>query len=76
MPHAADVAVIGGGPAGLHGAARLAAEGYSVQLFEEHDVLGEPVHCTGVLPREAFETFGIPRGSILNDLTTVRFHAL
>jgi geranylgeranyl reductase family protein len=66
--------VIGGGPAGLHAAARLAAEGVSVDLFEEHDTVGEPVHCTGVLAREAFERFGVPRGSILNDLTTVRFH--
>ena len=75
VPHAADVVVVGGGPAGLHAAARLAAEGYAVLLFEEHAVVGEPVHCTGVLAREAFETFGIPRASILNDLTTVHFHA-
>jgi geranylgeranyl reductase family protein len=66
--------VIGGGPAGLHAAARLAAEGIGVELFEEHDAVGEPVHCTGVLAREAFERFGVPRGSILNDLTTVRFY--
>jgi geranylgeranyl reductase family protein len=66
--------VIGGGPAGLHAAARLAAEGIGVELFEEHEAIGEPVHCTGVLAREAFERFGVPRGSILNDLTTVHFH--
>lgn len=74
MPYAADVVVIGGGPAGLYAAARLAGAGVTVELFEEHDAVGEPVHCTGVLAREAFERFGIPRGSILNDLTTVRFH--
>ena len=66
--------VIGGGPAGLHAAARLAAEGIAVELFEEHDSVGEPVHCTGVLAREAFDRFGVARGSILNDLTTVCFH--
>lgn len=74
MPNAADVVVIGGGPAGLHAATRLAATGIAVELFEEHSVVGEPVHCTGVLAREAFERFGVPRGSILNDLSTVRFH--
>ena len=66
--------VVGGGPAGLHAAARLAAEGIAVELFEEHDSVGEPVHCTGVLAREAFDRFGVARGSILNDLTTVCFH--
>ena len=75
MTCAADVVVVGGGPAGLHAAARLASEGFAVQLIEEHSAIGQPVHCTGVLAREAFETFGVPRGSILNDLTTVRFHA-
>jgi geranylgeranyl reductase family protein len=72
---AADVLVIGGGPAGLHAAARLAAAGFDVRLLEEHASIGQPAHCTGVLAREAFERFGVPRGSILNELTKVRFHA-
>ena len=75
MPSAADVVVIGGGPAGLHAAARLAAGGVGVELFEEHATVGEPVHCTGVLAREAFERFGVPEASILNHLATVRFHS-
>jgi digeranylgeranylglycerophospholipid reductase len=75
VPYAADVVVIGGGPAGLHAAARLAAGGAAVELFEEHQTIGEPVHCTGVLAREAFERFGIPATSILNQLATVRFHS-
>jgi geranylgeranyl reductase family protein len=74
VPSAADVVVIGGWPAGLHAAARLAARGLAVELFEEHLSVGEPVHCTGVLAREAFERFGVPPASILNDLSTVRFH--
>jgi geranylgeranyl reductase family protein len=68
-----DAIVVGGGPAGLYAGMKLAQAGFTVSLFEEHESAGEPVHCTGVLAREAFEEFGLPTGSILNELSTVRF---
>jgi geranylgeranyl reductase family protein len=70
-----DAVVVGGGPAGLYAATRLAQAGFRVSLFEEHQRSGEPVHCTGVLAREAFEEFSLSTRSILNELTTVRFYA-
>ena len=70
-----DVIIVGGGPAGLYAGAKLARSGASVTLFEEHAGVGEPVHCTGVLAREAFDEFALPSDAVLNDLTTVRFHA-
>ena len=70
-----DAIVVGGGPAGLFAALRLAQAGFSVSLFEEHQSAGQPVHCTGVLAREAFDEFGLSRDSILNELSTVRFYA-
>jgi geranylgeranyl reductase family protein len=70
-----DVLIVGGGPAGLHAARELARAGADVAVFEEHPIVGEPVHCTGVLAAEAFAEFGIPDGSILNALRTVEFHA-
>jgi digeranylgeranylglycerophospholipid reductase len=69
-----DAAIVGGGPAGLYAGQRLARAGYRVVLFEEHPEVGRPVHCTGVLAAEAFEDFGVPRDSMLNELRTVRFH--
>jgi digeranylgeranylglycerophospholipid reductase len=68
-----DVVIVGGGPAGLHAAARLAASGFHVTLVEEHPAVGEPVHCTGVLAAEAFSEFRLPRRALLNELTTARF---
>lgn len=68
-----DVLVAGGGPAGLYAAYRLAVAGFSTLVCEEHDAIGTPVHCTGVLAAATFDEFTLPRSAILNPLTTVRF---
>lgn len=68
-----DVLVVGGGPAGLYAARRLADDGFSTVVCEEHSVIGQPVHCTGVLSAGSFDELGLSRDAILNPLTTVRF---
>lgn len=68
-----DVLIIGGGPAGLYAATLLARSGHRVDLVEEHRDIGSPVHCTGVLARDAFDRFDLPAGSLLNELRTVHF---
>lgn len=68
-----DAIVIGAGPAGLFAARSLARRGRHVAVLEEHEVVGDPVHCTGVLAREAFGEFGLSSDTILNELTTARF---
>jgi geranylgeranyl reductase family protein len=70
-----DVAIIGGGPGGLSAARRLAADGWSVTVFEEHDRIGAPVHCTGVLAEDVIASLDLPAGAVLNPLSTVRFVA-
>ena len=68
-----DVVVVGGGPAGMYAAGRLARQGRDVLVIEEDREPGDPVHCTGVLAREAFDEFDLTRDVILNELTTARF---
>jgi geranylgeranyl reductase family protein len=68
-----DAIVIGAGPAGLQAARQLATRQFRVAVLEEHQVVGDPVHCTGVLAREAFDEFNLSTESILNELTTARF---
>jgi geranylgeranyl reductase family protein len=71
----ADLVVIGGGPAGMTAAAAVARQGYQVVVLEEHGVVGDPVHCTGVLAADAFHELGLGRGAVLNELHRVCFHA-
>ena len=70
-----DVAVIGGGPAGLTAARALAARGHDVVVLEEHSRIGVPVHCTGVLGVEAFDEFDIPAQAILGTAHVATFVA-
>ncbi len=70
-----DVIVIGGGPVGLHFARCMAAEGFEVEVLEEHLSTGEPVHCTGILAPEIFQEFSLSSNSALNELRTIQFYS-
>src|SRR5262249_55997953 len=70
---AVDVLVIGGGRAGLYAAERLGRRGVWTVVGEEHQTIGDPVHCTGVLASESFDVLGLPRDASLNALTTAQF---
>jgi len=70
-----DVAILGGGPAGLLTAARLAESGLDVLLLEEHCTIGEPAHCTGIISLEAAELAKIPDDVVLNRLSRARLIA-
>jgi digeranylgeranylglycerophospholipid reductase len=70
-----DVAIIGGGPAGMSAARGLASNGWKTAVFEEHAEVGTPVHCTGVLADEVIRELALPANVVLNPLSTVRFVA-
>ncbi len=70
-----DVAVVGAGPAGLVAARSLASAGHDVVVLEEHEHIGVPVHCTGLLGLDAFDELAIPRQAILKTTHVARFIA-
>ncbi len=75
MVDVVDAVVIGGGPAGLMAARALASEGHAVVVLEEHEEVGVPVHCTGLIGADAFEELDLPRHAILTTTHAARFVA-
>jgi len=70
-----DVIVVGGGPSGLNAAARLAADGFDVELLEAKSKIGQHVICTGIVGREAFKEFELSGDSILHTIQRIRVHS-
>ena len=53
-----DALVIGAGPSGSRTAWNLAEAGYSTALVEEHEIIGEPCQCAGLITPRTFEYLG------------------
>ena len=54
-----EVAVIGGGPAGLSAAYHLAKQGIKTIILEEHPQVGQPIHCGEGLSSLALKRLGL-----------------
>jgi geranylgeranyl reductase family protein len=54
-----EAVVVGAGPAGLIAAREMARSGVSVRVLEEHERIGEPNHCAGVLSVEGLQRLGV-----------------
>ncbi|MCX5702953.1 MAG: NAD(P)/FAD-dependent oxidoreductase [Candidatus Omnitrophica bacterium] len=59
-----DVVVIGGGPVGIYTSIKLAKAGFHVLVVEEDAQIGKPRFCTGLISKEAFEKFSLPKEAI------------
>ena len=60
MGQSYDVIVAGGSIAGLTFAAEAAKKGASVLVFEEHEEIGEPEKCDGLVSLRGLRKFGYP----------------
>lgn len=54
-----DVIVVGAGPAGSSAAMEAALNGVETLLLEEHEQVGNPPHCAGILYDPDFQNLGI-----------------
>ncbi|MHA1229826.1 MAG: geranylgeranyl reductase family protein [Candidatus Helarchaeota archaeon] len=75
-----DIIIIGAGPAGCIAAneIRKLDKNIDVLLIEEHNTIGEPVQCAGLISIEGFNRLGliVPKKSILNTVYGALFHSL
>lgn len=67
-----DAIIIGAGAAGNYLAYRLAGLGYEVLVVEEHEKVGQPVNCTGIIGAECVERFPLFEGTVLREVSSAR----
>ncbi len=69
-----DVAIIGAGPAGTYAAYAAAKRGLGVAVFEEHEKIGEPVHCGECLSLLAAQRLGLelPPEAVSQEMKGIR----
>src|SRR3989338_3554170 len=65
------IAIIGGGPAGSYLAYLLARQGKKVIIFEEHNSIGSPVQCTGIVTHSIEKFFRLKKDVIAKRLDKV-----
>ncbi|MDD5502176.1 MAG: NAD(P)/FAD-dependent oxidoreductase [Candidatus Thermoplasmatota archaeon] len=70
-----DVLVVGAGPVGSFTARKIAEKGYKVILAEEHEKIGEPAHCTGLVTPRVLEIAGIGREVIQSEIYGADIHS-
>lgn len=71
-----DVVVIGAGPIGGYVSKILAEHQVTTALVEEHQTIGYPVHCAGLVSPRVFEQFGIQHNQIIqNTIKNAQIHS-
>ena len=70
-----DAVVAGAGPAGSAAARLLAQEGFRVLLLEEHEGIGTPLHCSGLVTPRTLDEAGVGSGVVVNRITGAHIYA-
>ncbi|MDD5432283.1 MAG: NAD(P)/FAD-dependent oxidoreductase [Candidatus Omnitrophica bacterium] len=71
------IVIIGAGPIGCYTAQILKTYGCDVLLVEEHNEVGKPIHCTGLVGSNVFNEkrpFLLSRSSIINTINGAVIH--
>jgi len=69
-----DVVVIGGGPVGGYLANELCKNGHSVLIIEEHEEIGRPFQCAGLVNPSAMNRVGL-KETVLSEIWGANIHS-
>ena len=71
-----DVAIIGGGPIGGYVAKNIASAGLKATIFEEHQTVGKPLKCAGLVSSRVLEFCKHSKNSVIqNKIYGARIHS-
>jgi digeranylgeranylglycerophospholipid reductase len=64
-----DAVIIGAGPAGCFTAMQIAPFDFKVLIIEEHEKIGCPVRCAGLISPRTMELAGVDKSIVINSVT-------
>lgn len=72
-----DAIITGAGPAGILAATEIAKGGHNALILEEHEKVGEPDHCAGLLSASGLRSLNLkpPNDVIQNTVSGARIYA-
>lgn len=66
------ITIIGAGPIGSYTAYKLSKEGEEVEVYEEHENIGEPMQCAGIITSEINSIIKLNKNVIINKPTHIK----
>ncbi|MBI4141641.1 NAD(P)/FAD-dependent oxidoreductase [Candidatus Woesearchaeota archaeon] len=67
-----NISIIGAGPGGSFAAKLLAEKGHDVTIYEDHQCVGIPVQCTGLVTKTFLELHPIKKEFLVNEMHKVK----
>jgi len=69
------IVIIGAGPVGCFLGGLLAKKGKKVSIYEEHDCIGKPVQCTGIVTKDIKKIIKLKKEFIINKVDKVKVYS-
>lgn len=70
-----EIVIVGAGPVGCYTAQLMKKSGIKTRIIEEHNEVGKPIKCAGIVGRQVFEDIllNIGKNSIINQINGALF---